>query len=75
MRDPSSLTFPVLAAAAPWRTTGTAQAFAPVGAVPATIGTVKIAIGGIIDAHRLYLGRGTKLGCHHFSLAFQAGAS
>ncbi len=37
----------VLTAAVLWGTTGTAQAFAPVGAQPAVIGAVRLAIGGL----------------------------
>lgn len=37
----------VLAAAVLWGTTGTAQAFAPIGAQPAAIGAVRLAIGGL----------------------------
>lgn len=37
----------VLAAAILWGTTGTAQAFAPIGAQPAAIGAVRLAIGGL----------------------------
>lgn len=36
----------VLAAAVLWGTTGTAQAFAPAGAEPETVGAVRIALGG-----------------------------
>lgn len=37
----------VLAAAVLWGTTGTAQAFAPAGTQPTTIGVVRLAVGGI----------------------------
>ncbi len=36
----------VLAAAACWGTTGTAQAFAPAGATPLAVGAVRLAVGG-----------------------------
>ncbi|MFZ0544904.1 MAG: DMT family transporter, partial [Candidatus Promineifilaceae bacterium] len=37
----------VLAAAVLWGTTGTAQAFAPAGVHPLTVGAVRLAIGGV----------------------------
>lgn len=37
----------VLAAAVLWGTTGTAQAFAPAGAQPATVGALRLLVGGI----------------------------
>ena len=37
----------VLAAAVLWGTTGTAQALAPTGASPLTVGAVRLAIGGL----------------------------
>lgn len=39
--------FYILGAAMLWGTTGTSQAFAPVGASPLTVGTLRILIGGI----------------------------
>lgn len=39
--------FYIIAAAMLWGTTGTTQAFAPVGAAPLTVGTLRILIGGI----------------------------
>jgi DME family drug/metabolite transporter len=37
----------VLAAAVLWGTTGTAQAFAPEGATPLSVGTVRLVLGGL----------------------------
>jgi len=39
--------FYILAAAMLWGTTGTSQAFAPVGAMPLTVGTLRLLIGGL----------------------------
>lgn len=47
----------VLAAAILWGTTGTAQAFAPPGASPATVGAIRLAIGGLALL-AIALGRG-----------------
>jgi DME family drug/metabolite transporter len=37
----------VLTAAVLWGTTGTAQAFAPIGVQPVVVGAVRLAIGGL----------------------------
>ena len=48
MRSTPAGVVPVLAAAALWGTTGTAQAFAPAGAEPASVGAARIAVGGLL---------------------------